>query len=137
MTSEALRLIDQFQRAHSGDPWHGSPVTEILKGVTHTQAAQRPPNGAHSIWELLLHATAWRNEVARRARGAPAQEPEAGDWPNVGDATPQRWTEALAALDEEGVDVLEIGLNRCTLDDVFLGLTGSATRAGAQPGGPR
>jgi ABC-2 type transport system ATP-binding protein len=44
---------------------------------------------------------------------------------------------ALAALDEEGVDVLEIGLNRCTLDDVFLGLTGSATRAGAQPGGPR
>ncbi|NGO44959.1 ATP-binding cassette domain-containing protein [Streptomyces sp. YC419] len=44
---------------------------------------------------------------------------------------------ALAALDEEGVDVLEIGLNRSTLDDVFLGLTGSATRAEAQPGGTR
>jgi uncharacterized damage-inducible protein DinB len=97
--SESDRLVDQLKRAHDGDPWHGSPIKEILEGVTAEQAAKRPPNGAHSIWELLLHATAWRNEVARRATGAPAQEPEAGDWPTVGDATPQRWKEALAALD--------------------------------------
>jgi ABC-2 type transport system ATP-binding protein len=36
---------------------------------------------------------------------------------------------ALAALEEEGVDVLELGLHRCTLDDVFLGLTGRAGRS--------
>ncbi|MDX2718501.1 hypothetical protein PV385_42980, partial [Streptomyces stelliscabiei] len=36
---------------------------------------------------------------------------------------------ALAALESEDVDVLEIGLSRCTLDDVFLGLTGHAHRA--------
>ena len=69
MNSEADRLIDQFKRAHDGDPWHGSPVMEILEGVTAAQAAQRPPNGAHSIWELVLHMTGWRNEVARRATG--------------------------------------------------------------------
>ncbi|MEI5522093.1 ABC transporter ATP-binding protein [Streptomyces brasiliscabiei] len=33
---------------------------------------------------------------------------------------------ALAALEGEDVDVLEIGLSRSTLDDVFLGLTGHA-----------
>ncbi|WP_415924231.1 ATP-binding cassette domain-containing protein [Streptomyces sp. AK08-02] len=33
---------------------------------------------------------------------------------------------ALTALADEEVDVLEIGLGRCTLDDVFLGLTGRA-----------
>ena len=97
--SEAARLIDQFQRAHNGDPWHGSPVTAILKGVTAEQAARTPPNGAHSIWELVLHMTAWRNETARRATGAPAGEPAEGDYPPVGDPTPQRWTAALAALD--------------------------------------
>jgi uncharacterized damage-inducible protein DinB len=97
--SEAARLIDQFQRAHDGDPWHGSPIKQILDGVTAAQAATRPPNGAHSIWELVLHATAWRNEVARRATGEPAGEPEPGDWPAVGDPTPARWTAALAALD--------------------------------------
>jgi uncharacterized damage-inducible protein DinB len=106
--SEGDRLIDQLKRAHDGDPWHGSPIKEILKGVTAEQAAKRPPNGTHSIWELVLHATGWRNEVARRASGAPAQEPEAGDWPNVGDPTPQRWTEALAALDASHARLVDV-----------------------------
>ncbi|MGW3645397.1 ABC transporter ATP-binding protein [Streptomyces sp. NPDC000878] len=35
---------------------------------------------------------------------------------------------ALAALESEEIEVLEIGLSRCTLDDVFLGLTGNARR---------
>jgi uncharacterized damage-inducible protein DinB len=97
--SEAARLVDQFVRAHDGDPWHGSPLKAVLKGVTASQAATRPPNGAHSIWEIVLHATGWRNETARRATGAPAGEPEAGDWPDVGEPTPARWAAALAALD--------------------------------------
>jgi uncharacterized damage-inducible protein DinB len=106
--SEAERLIDQFKRAHDGDPWHGSPIKEILKGVTADQATKRPPNGAHSIWELVLHATGWRNEVARRATGAPAQDPETGDWPNVGDPTPERWREALAALDASHARLVDV-----------------------------
>jgi uncharacterized damage-inducible protein DinB len=99
MTSETLRLIDQFKRAHDGDPWHGSPLKDILASVTHKQAAARPPNGVHSIWELVLHITGWRNEVARRAEGAPAGEPENGDYPDVGDPTASRWQAALEALD--------------------------------------
>ena len=97
--SEVDRLIDQFVRAHDGDPWHGSPLKAILDGVTAGQAARKPPNGAHSIWELVLHITAWRNETARRATGAPAGEPAEGDYPPVGDPTPARWKAALAALD--------------------------------------
>ena len=99
MTSESDRLIDQFKRAHDGDPWHGSPVREILKDVTAEQAARRPPNGAHSIWELVLHMTGWRNEVARRATGEPSGEPAGGDYPDVGDSTAARWKAALEALD--------------------------------------
>jgi len=99
MTSESLRIIDQFKRAHDGDPWHGSPVKEILKGVTHEQAARQPPNGAHSIWAIVLHMTGWRNEVAQRATGQPAGEPADGDYPDIGDPTAKRWKEALEALD--------------------------------------
>jgi uncharacterized damage-inducible protein DinB len=106
--SEAERLIDQFKRAHDGDAWHGSPIKAILKGVTARQAARRPPNGAHSIWELVLHATGWRSEVARRATGAPAQDPEQGDWPQVGDPTPERWQAALAALDASHARLIEV-----------------------------
>jgi uncharacterized damage-inducible protein DinB len=96
---EAVRIADQLARAHDGDPWHGSPVMTILRGVSASQAARRPAD-VHSIWEIVLHMTGWRNEVARRAAGAPAAEPEGGDWPSVGEPTAARWTAALAALDD-------------------------------------
>ena len=103
---ESSRLIDQFQRAHDGDPWHGSPLKDILKGVTAERAARKPANGAHSIWELVLHLTAWRNETARRATGAPAGEPAEGDYPPVGAPTPARWKAALADLDKSHANLV-------------------------------
>lgn len=108
MTAESLRLIDQLRRAHDGDPWHGSPVTEILNGVTCDQAARRPPNGAHSIWALVLHMTSWRNEVARRATGEPAATPAGGDYPDVGEPTAARWRAALAALNASHANLVTI-----------------------------
>jgi uncharacterized damage-inducible protein DinB len=105
---ESDRLIDQFTRAHDGDPWHGSPIKDILKGVTAEEAARQPPNGAHSIWELVLHVTGWRNEVARRTTGEPSGEPAAGDWPAIGDPTAARWEAALAALDASHASLVSV-----------------------------
>ena len=42
------------------------------------------------------------------------------------DAGPKSLIEALRRLDAEGVVVLDVGLHRPTLDDVFLSLTGHA-----------
>ena len=106
--SESSRLVDQFKRAHDGDPCHGSPVKAILKGLTADQAALKRPNGAHSIWAIVLHMTAWRNEVADRATGKSAGEPAAGDYPEVGDPTPARWTAALAALDASHQNLVKV-----------------------------
>ncbi len=106
--SEAARLIDQFKRVHDGDPWHGSPLRTILEGVTAKQAATRPPNGGHSIWELVLHITGWRTEVAQRATGKPAGEPAAGDWPAAGEPTDVRWTAALGALDASHQNLVSV-----------------------------
>ena len=105
--AEAEWLVDQLKRAHDGDPWHGSPVKEILKGVTAKEAAAAPPRGAHSIWAIVLHMTGWRNEVADRAAGKPAGEPVTGDWPEAGDPTPVRWTQALAALDAAHIRLVQ------------------------------
>jgi ABC-2 type transport system ATP-binding protein len=44
--------------------------------------------------------------------------------------------EALRRLDAEGVQVLDVGLRRPTLDDVFLSLTGHAAENGSAPGSP-
>ncbi len=98
--SEIDRIIDQLEREHAGDPWHGSPLHAILDDVTAAQAAAKPLPGAHSIWELVRHMTGWKNEVRRRAGGAPAAEPEGGDWPEPGEPSEARWREAVAQLDE-------------------------------------
>ena len=96
--SEIDRIVDELEREHAGDAWHGSSVRHILDGITAEQAAARPVPNAHRIWEIVLHMTAWKNEVRRRLSGAPASDPQEGDWPIVGDTTPQHWKAALEGL---------------------------------------
>ena len=98
--SEIHRLLDQLEREHSGDPWHGSPLRDILDGVDAIQASRKPIPGGHSIWELVLHMTGWKREVAARTGGAPAGMPADGDWPDVGEPTDARWRAALERLEE-------------------------------------
>ena len=80
-------------------------MTAILDGIDATRAARKPIAGGHSIWELVLHVTGWKREVARRVGGAPAGEPAAGDWPAVGDPTEARWR---AAVDDLGAGHREL-----------------------------
>ena len=96
---EINRIVDQLEREHSGDPWHGSPLSAILDGVTHAQAAAKPIKAAHSIWELVLHIAAWKNEVRRRLSGAPAAEPAEGDWSVVGETSEAAWRAAREHLE--------------------------------------
>jgi len=97
--NEVARIVDQLQREHDGDPWHGSPLQAILEGIDATRAAARPIPEAHSIWELVLHMTGWKNETARRLAGAVACMPVEGDWPDVGGQTDESWQAALARLE--------------------------------------
>jgi uncharacterized damage-inducible protein DinB len=97
-------LVDQLERAHAGDPWHGSSRASLLADVTAEAGRTRPSPSVHSIWELVLHMTAWTREVTRRLQGGLASEPEMGDWPAL-PATPDEraWRAAIAALDEAHV----------------------------------
>ncbi len=103
--SEISRILDELAREHDGDPWHGSPLLHILEGITAAQAAAHPiPNG-HSIWELVLHTTAWKNEVRRRLSGSPAALPQEGDWPAPGPASEARWRDARVGLQRAHADL--------------------------------
>jgi uncharacterized damage-inducible protein DinB len=97
--NEIPRIVDLLEREHTGEPWHGSPLAEILKGIGHTQAAARPLPKGHSIWELVLHIAAWKNETRHRLSGAQAGDPEEGDWPSVGEMSASAWAKALEHLE--------------------------------------
>lgn len=85
-TPEGVRLATALGHAVEGTPWHGPSVREILDGVSAADAAAHPIPTAHSIWEIVLHLTAWCDEVRRRLHEGEVRQPAAGDWPAV--ATP-------------------------------------------------
>ena len=91
-------LLTQYIASHDGDPWYGSSRTRLLRGVSAADAAATPIPGGHSIWQLVLHMTAWTEEVQRRLDGAEPTTPARGDWPDVPTPTDAAWRAAKAAL---------------------------------------
>jgi uncharacterized damage-inducible protein DinB len=98
---EITRIVDELEREHAGDAWHGTPLRQILADVDDALASWRPFEGVQTIWELVLHVTAWKNEVRRRLGGAPAGTPPEGDWPAPpASADAQAWRQAVDALED-------------------------------------
>lgn len=108
-SSQSAFLVDQLERVHAGDPWHGSSRAALLGDVTAEEARRRPAPAVHSVWELVLHMTAWTREVTRRLQGSTASEPEMGDWPDLPDTPDERaWRATLAALDQAHVALRDV-----------------------------
>ena len=97
--TEVERLLDQLQRAYEGEAWHGPSLKQILADVTAASAARRPIAAAHTIWELVLHVSAWESAVASRLAGRYLAEPDEGDWPAVADTSEAAWQATLQSLD--------------------------------------
>jgi len=93
--SETARIADQLRRAFHGDAWHGDSLLEILDGVGAAQAAARPIKHAHSIWELVLHITAWDGAVRRRLTGEAVDLPDEQNFPSVMDTSEAAWSRAV------------------------------------------
>jgi uncharacterized damage-inducible protein DinB len=104
--SEIEQLVAELSHAHAGDPWHGPSRAAVLANIGWADAARRPPGGAHSIWELVLHMTSWTREVARRLRDGVARPPELGDWPAAPEPSEAAWSAARAALDQAHVELI-------------------------------
>jgi uncharacterized damage-inducible protein DinB len=78
--SDLDALREDLRKVYDGDPWHGSSIRAVLDGVDARTAALRSIPHGHTIWEIVLHTTAWTREVEARVRGAtPKSPPE--DWP--------------------------------------------------------
>lgn len=103
--SEVRRIASQLKRAYEGQAWHGPSLKEILAGVTAEQAARRPLADAHSIWELVLHISAWESAARRRLEGVYVDNPDEGDWPAVEDPSETAWQNTLAQLERQHLEL--------------------------------
>src|SRR5438270_13622059 len=98
--SEVSKISEHLQSCFSGSPWHGSSLMGLLRQTPVDLAPAKPLEHAHSIWEIVLHVTAWHHAIARRLSGEKVELGHEQDWPAVTDFGEAAWQEAIKALEE-------------------------------------
>jgi uncharacterized damage-inducible protein DinB len=97
--SRARHLASSLGRTMTGPMWHGPALADVLEDVTAERAAARPIAGAHSIWEIVLHVTAWVEIARARVKGESTSDPRPDqDWPPVAATDAAAWAGALDRL---------------------------------------
>jgi uncharacterized damage-inducible protein DinB len=99
-SNQVERIAEQLRRAFSGDAWHGPAVLELLADVDAKTAASRPIPGAHSIWEIVEHLSAWEEALTHRMGGRATELDPEQDWPAVSDTSAAAWKRALDTLEQ-------------------------------------
>ena len=94
---DAAVLARELRTLTHGEAWHGPALAELLEGVSAEAASARPIPAAHTIWELVLHVTAWADVFRRRLEGTAVEEPEQGDFPQPA-VTAEGWERARKVL---------------------------------------
>ncbi len=108
--SEPALIAEQLRRAFEGDAWHGPALLELLQGMDAATAAAQPLSDVHSIWELVLHVSAWDNAAYVRLGGEKVQLTGTANFPIVPRPTQAHWREAIAdAKDTHDVLVKTVG----------------------------
>jgi uncharacterized damage-inducible protein DinB len=103
---EIGHIKENLSRALEGPAWHGPALMELLRGVSAKQAAAHPIQGAHSIWEIVLHCIAWHRAVTKRLQGEIIELEGEADWPPVKARDERAWQDCLGELNQSTQELL-------------------------------
>src|SRR4051794_12620538 len=120
--SRATRLGNHIERTVTGPMWHGPALMEVLDGIDAVTASAHPIAGAHSIWEIVLHVTAWAEIARQRIHGEATGDPTPEqDWPEPGSDTHVKSEPAWARVVERLKDShRRLAADTRLLDDAAL-----------------
>jgi len=89
--NKSTQLQAELKKVLWGQPWYGNSVYVTLTGITFDTANKRPPGGAHTIAEIVLHLISWTEEVIDRINEKPAGLPLGGNWPEPAVLDELKW----------------------------------------------
>jgi len=104
--SQIALITDQLKRAFDGEAWHGPALIETLEGIDAKTAAARPISQAHSIWELVLHISAWERVITRRLRGEKLTLSDEENFGHITSVNENAWREAVNTLRQNHLDLI-------------------------------
>ena len=121
--SEVERIKDQLHRSFYGNSWHGPAVMEVLKGIDGEQAAHKPLDNVHSIWEITQHISAWEEVVLKRLQGDRTPVTASIGWNPVNKTSDAAWQRMQELLENRHIE-LELAVEKLTdgqLDEQTIG----------------
>jgi len=111
--SEVDFIIQSVKDSYDGQAWHGPNIMSILDKIPENQSGTRIGSG-HSIAELVLHMTAWRNFVIQKLEGNDSYDvsdeenfPRPGDWANTLKILRESQFKLIEAIEKFGAKKLD------------------------------
>jgi uncharacterized damage-inducible protein DinB len=132
MSSEIRLLLDLIDEAFDRKSWHGTNLRGSIRGLQAGNAAWRPGNGRHNIWEIVVHTAYWKYTVHRRLSGGKRGSfPLTGsDWFERSDPGDRKqWLADIALLTDQHRAMRDT-IARLATSDLKKNLRGSSTTAG-------
>src|SRR6478735_7966396 len=96
---ETQKIKGLFDDLFDGNPWLEVTLMGTLKNITAGQAAAKPDPARNSIWEIVNHLIAWRQNVLQRAKGTVIETPSHNYFLQVHDPSPAHWQQTLENLE--------------------------------------
>ncbi|HPG11997.1 MAG TPA: DinB family protein [Chitinophagaceae bacterium] len=104
---ETKRISKLFEDLYNGGPWIDVTITTTVERLTAKQAAQKPPAGINSIWQILNHLISWRKNVLQRVKGKVISTPDHNYILPVSDTSAKAWANTLKKLEKSQQEWLE------------------------------
>lgn len=95
---ESQRISGLFSNLYNGEPWIDITLTDSLHAISHQKAAQKYRD-CNSIWEIVNHIIAWRENVLQRVQGKVISTPNHNYFQPVPDISEEAWKTTLQNLE--------------------------------------
>lgn len=95
---ETKRIKKLFEDLYNGIPWIDVTIMDTLKNISAEQAAKKVTPGRNSIWQIVNHMIAWRENVLLRVQGNEVTAPNNNYFTQLEIISETEWQKALERL---------------------------------------
>ena len=95
---ETKRITKLFEDLYNGRPWIDVTIMDILKNISAEQAAKKIIPERNSIWQIINHMIAWRENVLLRVQGNGMVTPNNNYFTQLEIISETEWQKALERL---------------------------------------
>lgn len=104
---ETKRIASLFEKLYEGSPWIDVNIKDTLSSLNAKKAAKKVSPGLNSIWEIVNHLIAWRQNVLQRVNGKVIITPASNYFEAIEDTGEANWQHTLGIFEQTQKDWLQ------------------------------